>query len=508
MATSIFSFFGSLSLTASQKAALSSLESFFNDSENQVFILRGYAGTGKTTLVQGIVQYLRASGMPAMCMAPTGRAARVLSSKMEAEATTLHSAIYKRADMQLDEEKETYSTRFNVRGESPINGSVLLVDEASMLSDSLNSDDFGVVFGSGRCLSDFFTFVNLDENPQTKVVFIGDDAQLPPVGADFSPALDVAYLSKHYGVNVKEASLEEIVRYDNGILAAATAIRQSIALRRFSSFTPQANAEVQVVGSFGLEKAYFQQVSNLAAVKSSIILCVANKSVHKYNMAVRQRFFPNSSGQLCEGDRLMIAANNYRSEQTLMNGEFAEVTAVSRLEILKEVIKSRYEVLNSSIAKRIDYDKVEVTLRFRTATIRLADGKLLEVKLFEDFLFSEESSLPRIVRQALFVNLQKRLRERNPHADKTRLKQLLKSALEEDAYTNAVVAKFGYAITGHKAQGGEWSRVFVNTWGKDPQTLQHYRWVYTAFTRASRILIAECAVAKQYDSKRFSFALS
>ncbi len=489
---SVFTFFNGMTLTDSQNRAIEAILAFLADEKARVFILKGYAGTGKTTIVKGLTDYLSSEKKTFHCLAPTGRAARVMSAKSGRVARTLHSEIFTKAKTTVNPDTQSFHTKFVLKDQTPMDGTIYMLDEASMLSDNESDSGENLNFGSGRNMADFFTYLKMEENSKTKVIFIGDEAQLPPVKSTFSPALDAQYIQTVFGYECREATLSDIVRYDNEILDAATLVRESITSKVLNSHIPLSAGDVEVVRGYqSLIKAYMNKVHDVEDTRSHMILAFSNSAVDQYNGIIREKLFPESKNELCAGDRIMIAANNYQGDDILMNGEFADILSVGRLEIVIERIKANYHIEERDSVKQVGQNEYEVELHFRDALIRVSGGTEQEVKLIENLFYSGAAGMTREVRQALFTNLWRRISEENPHKEKDEIKRRVETRISTDPYINAVYAKFGYAVTGHKAQGGEWNSVFVNPWGAKPDTLEHYRWIYTAYTRAARHLTIE-----------------
>lgn len=513
-AMSIFSYFpSSFSLTSSQKAAAYGLQEFLESSDAQVFILRGYAGTGKTTLMEGVIRFLRDNERSVLAMAPTGRAARILSNKTGVSARTIHSVVYKQLPPVLTD--EGVKRRFEINSATPSDATVLIVDEASMLSDEFDADE-QATFGTGRTLNDLLTFANLEENPSTKFVFIGDDAQLLPVKGKISPALSAHYLRSNFGLRVVESSLKEIMRYDNAILTAATKVREDLAARRLDNYIPTPQGEVEVVKAAGLVDTFLEYNPNVTDAADAVLIVASNEKAFEYNMAVRQHYFPLGEGSPMVGDRLMICANIYGATDSLMNGEMVEVTAIGEQIIRRHTLKATREEWNAFNSAKIKpseiefvgFDTAKVRLAFRKLQVRQMGGRRVDIVVLNDFLFSPHTELSGVVRRALMVDLRERITRDNPGSSKAALDAKLLEAIGSDMYFNAVPVKFGYAITCHKAQGGEWKQVFANicTFPERAKTVEQFRWVYTALTRASEQLVLGAPyVPNSYPKRNYRF---
>ncbi|MEZ5059670.1 MAG: AAA family ATPase, partial [Saprospiraceae bacterium] len=306
---SIFDCFPNISPTATQKQALFQL-SMFPQSEKRIFILKGYAGTGKTTLLEGLIQFYKKRKIPVVCMAPTGRAARILAHKTKAEAGTIHTTIYKRKP--IDFSKDDLNIEFFINPDTPEDGTIGIIDEASMVSDfeQKNAEE-GLKFGTGKLLSDVFSFFGMSENKKSKLIFIGDGAQLAPVGHPVSVALQKDYIQKTFDLPVMETELTEVMRHDNLILSAATHVRNKITKGIFDSYHPPTGPEVMQVDHRNLVSYYLRQFRDVHASRNGILIANSNKKALEYNKLVRYKFFPDHHDMVQSGDRLIVSANNY-----------------------------------------------------------------------------------------------------------------------------------------------------------------------------------------------------
>lgn len=491
MATPIFSFFrADLTLTADQHAALVAFDAFIHSDTHQVFILRGFAGTGKTTLVGGMVAYVRSLEKPVVCMAPTGSAANILSTKTDSKARTIHGTIYRQESVEMFNDDEV-RVSYALAGTTPVNGTVLFIDEASMVAEQQEKELSHLRFGSGNQLADLLRYAQLAENKHSKIVFIGDNAQLPPVEANESAALDPGILLANYGVKSVMSELSHTVRFDNEILLTATKIRKAIASRDFSDYRPVEGDMVNCVDGYQqLLPAYFERVTSLEEAKKCVAIFYGNPSALKFNQAVRNVFVPGAL-TVTAGERLLVNANHFAGSVTLFNGEMIDVVEVGEAESTYLTIKVRYDFSREDkFIQKVDGDQVTVELRYRNLVIRKGDGTEKEVKILEDLLEFSGKEIPRILRHAMSAELKMRVRK---NLGVNYSKVAFASAYFTDPYYNALQVKYAYAMTCHKAQGGEWENVFVNSWthpSLDDKT--RFRWLYTAYTRASRSLIVEC----------------
>lgn len=446
----------SFDATVSQKKVVENLSEYLSSPDySSIFILNGYAGTGKTTLIAALVQVLRAMNIPCVLLAPTGRAAKVLAQYSGTEAHTIHKRIYRQRTNADYESK--YSLDINRE-----KGCVFIVDETSMLSDSTPD---GQIFGSGSLLEDLITYVR--SGRQCRLILVGDDAQLPPVGADRSPALDAAAM-RSYG-EVVYSSMTDVVRQDaaSGILRNATALRQM--LERGEVEVPHIDLNYPDIESIGggeflecLEDAYARYGRD-----ETIVITRSNKRANRFNEGIR-RYILSAEEQIESGDRLMVVKNNYyyteRMEKSPMsfiaNGDIALLKRIRRFE----------DFYGFHFADAIlsfgDYGDTEI-----------------ECKILLDTLSSESPSLTREQSRQLFDEVEKDYMD-----TASRLKRFRQ--IRENPHYNALQVKFAYAVTCHKAQGGQWRAVFVDRclFGDEPMTRDMLRWLYTAVTRATEKL--------------------
>ncbi len=433
----------SFGATLSQKKVVEKLSEYLSSSDySRIFVLNGYAGTGKTTLISALVAVLRETGVKSVLLAPTGRAAKVLTRYSGQQAFTIHKRIYRQRTNADYESK--YSLDMNKE-----QGAVFIVDEASMLSDS--SGD-GQIFGSGSLLEDLITYVR--KGRDCRLILVGDNAQLPPVGADYSPALEPSALL-HYG-DVTYTSMDDVVRQsvESGILFNATMVRCMLEnnlceIPRFDLSRPDIEA---IDGGEFLEK--LQDCYDTYGRDETIVVTRSNKRANRFNEGVR-RYILSAEEAIESGDMLMVVKNNYH--YTIANGDIARLKKIRRFE---DFYGFHFADAVLSFA---DYDDTEI-----------------ECKILLDTIASESPSLTREESRRLFDEVEK---------DYTDIKSRIKryKEIRENPHFNAVQVKFAYAVTCHKAQGGQWRAVFVDRclFGDEPMTKDMLRWLYTAVTRAT-----------------------
>ena len=443
--------------TNNQKKIVESFSEYLVEGDSStIFVLNGYAGTGKTTLVAAIVSALKSMGIRSVLLAPTGRAAKVLSRYSGEKALTIHKRIYR------EKTNASYESKFtlNVNRDKD---TLFIVDEASMLS--MQSASEGVLFGSGSLLEDLIQYVRSGRN--CRLVLVGDNAQLPPVGADFSPALDVAQMSS-FG-DVVYGSMDEVVRQEqnSGILFNATLVRCMLEngiyeVPRFD----MGYDDVQAVNGSELLEA-LQDCYDRYGREDTIVITRSNKRAIRYNEGIR-RMNLMAEEELESGDILMVAKNNYHYTERIedcpisfiANGDTARLKRLRRVE---EFYGFRFATATLSFG---DYDDTEI-----------------ECKVLLDTLHSESPSLTREESERLFREVEK------DYLDvKSKIKRL--QEIRENDYFNALQIKFAYAVTCHKAQGGQWKAVFIDKFlfGDEPMTRDMMRWLYTAMTRATERL--------------------
>lgn len=446
-------------LTNDQQQALSSFKDFLK-SDKAVFILRGAAGTGKTTILKEFIKTITADRLQFSLVAPTGRAALILTKRTHYSASTIHRLIY-----SITEHPKNVEDRyiFELKENKDTINHIYFVDEASMVSDKF-SDNEMYMFGSGRLLNDLFSYCNI-VGLNRKIVFIGDHAQLPPVGQSISPALDESYMNDNYNVKPTSVTLFEVVRQaaDSGINQNAQKIRASIENNIFNKFTIADSSNV-----FKLEIANFidkyAEVAKSSSIEDCIVIADSNSKALEYNGIIRQRRYGSKGMPIRANDLLLITRNNYSKEVELFNGT-----------IVKVVYVDDYVDTQSAFVGKERY-----TLHFRRITIA-AEEHQISCLILEDFLTDRDGALSFKTQKALWSHFACRMQNDGISCNSTEFD----IRMSTDEYLNALQCKYGYAITCHKAQGGEWQNVFADidkVGGKSNET--YFRWVYTAITRA------------------------
>ena len=494
----IFNHFSSLSLNSDQQKAINSLYTFLN-SDREIFILQGYAGSGKTTILKGVTEYLHEQKKNHLLMAPTGRAAKVLREKV-GEANTIHKTIYNLSAIEHITDKEDAGKSIKYKfplDESPVN-SVLIIDEASMISSKESNHEL-FTFGSGILLNDLLTYSKLPGS-NNKIIFVGDPAQLPPVGDPDSLALKPDYFIEK-GFDVESAFLRQVERQEeNFILSNATAMRDLLSHEKRmrlelsyddSSFIKISNTEIA--------KTYVDQ-NPMPEIGGSIIICFSNSQALSYNRAIRENLYSGNNDVLPR-DLLIIGNNNYHSYATeLMNGDMVKV-----MEVNKDVIPRRnipvYDTVNG---RRI---KKHIDLFFRKIVIRTENFPAeIPCYIIDSLLNSPSRDLSILEMKALYIDFVMRFnseQERKKELGEAYFKEgseEFKQELKTDPYYNALRVKYAYAITCHKAQGGEWETTFVDYFGRTSLKNDPLKWSYTATTRARN----RCYAANAPELSEFS----
>lgn len=485
-----------IQLTKSQQSAIAAFREFLEGDE-QVFMLKGAAGTGKTTLVTEFLKILEGKKREYGLMAPTGRAAYIIGSKTGKPAFTIHRSIYGLSKLKStsqnkeDEDDGGLHLRFGLKSNNDSLNTVYIVDESSMISDNYSENE-AFSFGSGCLLTDLFEFAH-----GRKIVLVGDYAQLPPVGMNFSPALDKDYIEDKFSCKVAEFMLREVMRQSDGsvMLSNASKIREALEQKSFIEFGLD-KGDDSIAENVDLLAPYYLLSENKPNVKAAVIT-YSNKQALDYNLAIRRHYYGDTAPQLKAGDLLMICRNNYAYEYELFNGNIVQVDAC----------QPDSEVTTRTVRVKLGKNRIEqVDLRFRRVTICFAvrDKRVsLNVMLLDNFLNDSSGSVGGLLARALIVDFNNRL-PLNIKSREREIRRLLRSKekltveqqeicdkyinlLNKDPYYNAVVCKYGYAMTCHKAQGGEWENVFVDMCRFGGTANEDYfRWAYTALTRASK----------------------
>jgi len=438
--------------TESQKNLIDALAAFIeNGFTTELFLIKGYAGTGKTTVVNALVRTLQGLKTRSVLLAPTGRAAKVMTSYTHTPAWTIHKKIYR-------QKSGSDGMGMFVLDRNMHKNTWFIVDEASMIGQgSMESS-----FGSGNLLSDLLQYVQSGEH--CHLVLIGDTAQLPPVKLDVSPALDPPVLES-YGFSVHQVTLTDIVRHQSGsgILTNATVIRNHISVSDIAipRITAGTHDDLQLVGGAELLEAISDSYDRYGE-EESIVVTRSNKRANQFNAGIRGQILWREE-QISRGDLLMVVKNNY---------------------FWKDIDKRIDFIANGDIARieRVIGFEEMYGLRFANVDLQMTDheGVELEAKIMLDVLDVDGPSLPIDSQRNLYM----KILEDYPGltSKKQRAEQMMKNE-----YFNALQVKFAYAVTCHKAQGGQWKAVFLDLgyFKEDMISIDYLRWLYTAFTRAT-----------------------
>ena len=439
--------------THNQLALVENLSEFIIDNETRkIFLVKGYAGTGKTTVISALVKTTDELKLKSILMAPTGRAAKVLSSYSQKSAFTIHKKIYRQKSS-----KDGFGTF--VLNANLNSNTLFIVDEASMISNHSNELS---IFGSGQLLNDLLSFVYNDKN--CKLILVGDTAQLPPVGIEISPALDEKYLSS-FNYSVKEITLTEVLRQtkESGVLFNATQVRAQINIQPvdFPKIQLDSFKDIEALSGTELIEKITESYDKYG-VENTIVITRSNKTANQYNKGIRNKILWREE-EIAVGDLIMVVKNNYfwieenEDIDFIANGDIAEIVKIKKY-------TERYGFRFADVVLRfIDYNDVEIsckiildTLEINSAAMSSDDNKKLFYNIVEDFTA--------IVR-----------------------KKAKYDKVKNNPFFNALQVKFAYAVTCHKAQGGQWKSVFVDHgYFADHQVdIEFLRWLYTALTRTT-----------------------
>jgi exodeoxyribonuclease-5 len=445
--------------TDNQKEAINMLSEFLIiDLNNGLFVLKGYAGTGKTTIVGSLVNSLNLLGKKSMLLAPTGRAAKVLTSYSGQQAYTIHKKLY----YSITDPDNGYQM---ILSENYHKDTIFMVDEASMIPDKSVSPELSL-FTKRDLLEDLINYVYGGEG--CKLILIGDEGQLPPVGLSISPALDIAFLKNTFNLEIKTITLKDVVRQslNSGILANATTLRNITGKLKNTGFIKTDGfSDIVKIHGEEMEDALNQSFSNRGS-EETVIITRSNKRANLFNQEVRKRILFRDQ-EINSGDLMMVVKNNYywidktTKPGFIANGDIFEIKRINKIEEL-------------------------YGFRFAEVIIRLIDypeEKDLSVKIFLDTLSIESPSFPHHEIQKLFAEIMKDYDEIPFLRKRTEL-------VKNNPYFNALQVKFAYALKCHKTQGGQWENVFIDQGYLPDDNLneEYFRWLYTAFTRATRKL--------------------
>jgi exodeoxyribonuclease-5 len=447
--------------TKEQEKAISLLSDFLLSREqDSIFLLKGYAGTGKTSLLAALVRTMQQLRLRVMLLAPTGRAAKVLSNYAGAPAFTIHRKIYRQKSIT---EMDVFQNNINMRQDT-----LFIVDEASMIANDAHEQ---TMFGTGRLLDDLMQYVYSCNG--CRLLLVGDTAQLPPVGETESPALSRTIL-EGYGMEVTELCLTQVVRQleESGILWNATMLRSLIQnddVYAFPKLRGKSFPDIKVLPGNELIEALEQSYRN-HGTDGTIVVTRSNKRANIFNNGIRTRILDYET-ELSGGDLIMVAKNNYywTEREQAANGVAADaMTFIANGDV--------------AIVRRMRNERSFYGFRFADVTLCFPDydHRELDVTILLDTLQSESPALTRQQQETLFNGVWEDYPELTNKRD--RMKRL-----RQDIYYNALQIKYAYAVTCHKAQGGQWEHVYIDQGYINEEMLSpdYFRWLYTAITRAT-----------------------
>lgn len=444
-------------LTESQQTWVGAISRFLTrPADTPIFILKGYAGTGKSTMIALLVRCLSVVQQRAVLLAPTGRAAKVLSGYSQQKAFTIHKKIY-------FSNSEGGKIRFRLKNNTYRN-TLFVVDESSMIGEDSTAGRF---FDRGSLLHDLVEYVVAGDN--CRLIFVGDTAQLPPVRLLLSPALDAEKLSYEFNVQVPSQELHEVVRQklDSGILYNATALRAFIAEEESRQFAFQLEQfpDIQRLQDGQEFMELLSSALHREGDDSAVLIVRSNKRANLYNQSIRQRILYLES-DLAIGDTLMVVKNNYHwlSQEDpagfIANGD---TLWVQKIHSYKEIYGFKFAHVTVQMTDYLDQEPFDTTLLL-------------------DTLHSQTASLTQDESQKLY----EKVSEDYAHI-KSKFQRLQK--VKKSPYFNALQVKYSYAITCHKSQGGQWKEVFIEMpYLPEGPSIEFYRWLYTAMTRAQEKL--------------------
>jgi exodeoxyribonuclease-5 len=420
---------------------------------NKVFILSGAAGTGKTTLLKYVIKEAEKLRFEVVLLAPTGRAAKVITTKTDRNAQTIHRHIY-RIKEKVDKNGQLSSLQFSLRTGKRNANTLYIVDEASMIGGKTKYEG---LFGKQSLLSDFFQYVSEGSEKNT-ILFVGDHYQLPPVGELISPALSSDELYDRYDIEIAFATLKEVRRQteDSSILSNATRLRRSMEMGEMRQWSPNYDGK-QLVRLNNQEEALDLFVALFKEdPDNTIFLTLSNQAAARLNAGIRKRLYGDGNAQPQIGEKLLVVKNHYFKAQS----EEVEYLANGESLLLNDWNDKGEEIADIPFCNgTFEYVNEQ------------GEKSLYQAKFFKELLYQGSPNLPTADFQKLF------------HSRRLRIGKKLD--MTTDAYLNALQLKFGYAITCHKAQGGEWKRVFILREYNKFDDLEFARWWYTALTRSS-----------------------
>ncbi|MDM1757665.1 AAA family ATPase [Acinetobacter sp. 256-1] len=442
----------------------------FLTSTSNALIITGSAGTGKTSLIKEIVTYLNNQQLEYYLLAPTGRAAHNLQNHVfevtEVSPTTIHSFLYKKDNESAQEVPEIL--RFSVVEEKVEENAVVIIDEASMLSHEATSEKDFLQFGSGNLFKDLTDYLNLS-NSNRKLLLVGDPCQLPPINVSQAEVLNIDYLKQHLKTdNIEHIHLNEVHRQLKGsaILKTATALRDKLQNKEFLQLP--IDIDHDEIHHLNMDDALEKYLWNYG--NSAIFLSYTNKDVHYINLRFRELLNLNPK-KLEKKERLILMKNSWVNSKNLYNGDFFIIENLGGIESFKINVPQKQE------------NPITITLEFQDIELRKEDEfSSIKCKILHHKIWNEENETSTQELQALVIHF----KQRYPHLQRGTSEY--KQAIQNDPYINALYLRFGYAMTCHKAQGGEWDNLYINLARpqNDLKTLNGFKWTYTALTRSKK----------------------
>ena len=428
-----------------------------NSSNKELFVLKGYAGTGKTTVISTIVNQLKNVNQKYLLLAPTGRAAKVISNYAQKPAFTIHKKIY------FPKKSSSGGVSFTLQPNKFTN-TVFIVDEASMISDTNQESN---LYENGSLLDDLLSYIDSGKN--CKVIFVGDTAQLPPVHLDVSPALNIDTLSLHYNKNVHHIELDEVMRQEeaSGILFNATALREILKSHFIDTYKfnlKDFKDIVRLQDGYDIQDAIHEAFSNYGLEETAFIVR-SNKRANQYNEQIRSRILSKES-EISSGDYMMVVKNNYfwlkDSDEAgfIANGDIIEVLEIRNIKELYGFKFATVKIRMVDYPNQIPFDTILLldTIKSESPSLTYEEAN----KLYQEVLLDYEEETSK------YKKFQK---------------------VKNNEYFNALQVKFSYAITCHKSQGGQWNTVFIEQpYLPNGIDRDYIRWLYTAMTRAKEKL--------------------
>lgn len=478
----------SITLTDSQQRALNKIVDFVA-SPDHVFILKGYAGTGKTTLMRFLIEKLQEDDVPFRLLSTTGRAAKILSNHTGFKASTIHAAIYSFKDFNQDMSNvNTEKVNVDETGQlflvfEPVsipeddNRMVYIIDEASMISDTAQNNVTQALFGSGKLLTELLEF---DKRKGSRFIFVGDPCQLPPISGTNSPALDVNYMKETFKFGVQETALTQVMRQQDGntIVNAASTVR---------TYWSQAPSDASIYGNgkvwgilnikqfrdikyfkdlYMMQEDYVRNIHE-KGYNDSIFVCRSNADCYKVSNSIRSKL--GFHGSVQKGDLLMVMQNQMTTG--LMNGDMVEVVSV--------------QPAAERTVHSYNHRGFQTQLYFREIKVKELFTKVEHTTLIlENTLEQQMSNLDSRQQTGLFLDFI--IRMKNKGITQKNNAKTFKELMCKDPYLNALRCSYGYAVTCHKAQGGEWNKVYIHIGPRNltlNPTKASYQWLYTAITR-------------------------